>query len=311
MKKHLYRFSVLFFSVMLCFGIFGITANAESIDNEKSASLKIVYANGGVSFEGLEVQLYRVAAVKDGYTFQLEAPFNKYSVNINDVKSQEEWRSVAITLSSYAIADGLTPTAEKVTDKNGVAEFTNLRAGMYLTIGIREQTGKDFVVFEDFLTVIPYPADDGESYLYDLTAYPKCKVITPRDGTVPYKVIKQWKDDEKTKNRPKSVKIEIFKNGKLNESVTLTAENNWMYSWRVADDGSNWRVVERDVPSGYFVNVSEQETAFVVTNSADESFEKPNPPKTGDTTVVWPYIVAMCVSGCLLIILAIGLKRKS
>ena len=198
MKKYLHRLLTLVFGVIFCFGISGITVNAESIDPEKSASLKIVYANDGVNFEGLEVQLYRVAAVTDGYTFQLEAPFDKYSVNINDVESSDEWRSLAITLSSYAVADSLTPTAKNITNENGVAEFTALRPGMYLTMGIREQVGGDFVVFENFLTVIPYPSNDGESYLYDLTVYPKCRVTTPQEGMVPYKVIKQWKDDGKT-----------------------------------------------------------------------------------------------------------------
>ncbi len=314
MKKYLYRLVTAVFAVVFCLGILGIPVGAESIDLDRSASIKIVYANDGVCYEGLEIELYRVASVKDGYSFQLDAPFNNYSVNVNDVQSQDEWRSVATTLSSYAVADGIAPTAKGVTDENGIVEFADLLPGMYLTMGVRKQIDKDIVVFENFLTVVPYPSNDGDSYLYDLTVYPKSSVYTPKEGTVTYKVLKQWKDEGKTQIRPENVKIDIYKDGKLSETVTLSSENNWMYSWKAADDASEWRVVEREVPEGYFVTVSDGETTFIVTNSVDSSYDvpdDPNPPQTGYTVVPLPYVLALCISGCFLVVLSIRLKKRT
>ncbi len=313
--------------MLLSLGALVMTASAESIDLQKSASLKIVYRHNNENCEGLDIEIYRVASVKDGYTFLLEAPFNNYSVNINDVQSQEEWRSIAITLSSYAIADNITPTAKQTTDTNGIAEFKNLRPGMYLTLGVRKVADGKIVIFEDFLTVIPGRSDTDGSYMYDLTVYPKSRTFTPKDGTVPYKVIKQWKDNGKNENRTKSVEIDIFKNGALSKTVTLSAENNWMYSWRADNDGSDWRVVERNVPDGYYVNIFAEDTTLIVTNTFDKTSEDnpdippdtppdnhpdddPDVPQTGDTNSIELYIIIACVSGILIIILSLYKKRK-
>ncbi len=315
MKKYLSKILILFITAVLCFGGMVIPVSAENIDTNKVSSLKIVYNQENTRYEGLEVEIYRVASVKNGYTFELEAPFRNYRVNINDVESQGEWRSAATTLSAYAVADGLTPTATGTTDENGIVEFKNLRPGMYLTMGIYKEVDRKFVAFENFLTVIPYPSNDGESYLYDLTVYPKCRVTEPREGTIPYKVVKHWKDEGQTYGRTKEVTIDIIKNGVVDKTVTLSAENDWTYTWRANIDGSEWRVVERNVPQGYFVSVSEEETTFLVTNTVDQE-NPPTPPddsdklQTGDTSSTELYCILICVSGLLITIISFDRKRR-
>lgn len=74
-------------------------------------------------------------------------------------------------------------------------------------------------------------------------------VHSPAKGEVTYKAVKAWRDGGQ--DRPVSVSVEVRRDGQLQQAVTLSAENNWMYTWRAVDDGSVWTVNEVNVPVGY------------------------------------------------------------
>ena len=128
--------------------------------------------------------------------------------------------------------------------------------------------------------------------------------------------------------------IEIFKDGVSYETVVLSEENNWSFSWAVKDDGAEWMVAERNVPAGYAVTVDEHGGAFVLTNTwipeeppVEEPSEKPpetedvtpgetpkdemtDVPETGDSPHIMLFTVLMYASGMLLIILGVTGKRS-
>ena len=145
-------------------------------------------------------------------------------------------------------------------------------------------------------------------------------MIPPKkpDADIQFKVLKLWKGDEGFEGRPTSIEVELFRDGSIFETVVLSEENNWAYSWTADDDGSSWSVVERNIPEGYSVTLEERGTAFVLTNTLippdPENPEDPEippvvPPKTGDTSNIHLYAVLMFASGSMLIILGITGKR--
>ena len=133
------------------------------------------------------------------------------------------------------------------------------------------------------------------------------------DKSIHEAYLKLWKDDEKRNSRPKSVVVEIFRDGTSYKQVVLSSENNWSYSWLTKRDGANWVVIERNTPSSYAMTVERRENSFVVTNT----FVSPNPngpidePKTGDTSNLMFYVVLMIISGSVSIILGIIGKRSN
>ena len=72
--------------------------------------------------------------------------------------------------------------------------------------------------------------------------------------------------------RPSEVVIELLKDGKLYDTVTLNEKNNWRHTWRGLPeynaDGSKieWRVTER-VPKNYTVRITRDGVTFLVTNT--------------------------------------------
>ena len=169
-----------------------------------------------------------------------------------------------------------------------------------------EQDGK-YYVFESFLAAVPGVDSEGQ-WVYSVSARPKMSVHTPAKGEVTYKVVKAWRDGGR--GRPVSVSVEVRRDGQLQQSVTLSAENNWMYTWKAVDDGSVWTVNEVNVPAGYTVGIQRSGDTFSITNTKPET-PAGNNPKTGDTTNITLYVLLMAASGLALLVVGIVLRKKS
>ena len=166
--------------------------------------------------------------------------------------------------------------------------------------------------FDSALVALPSLNTEG-NWLYQVTVASKSELIPPIDDEIELKVLKLWKGDEGRNNRPKSIEVEIFKDGESYQKVELSQDNNWSYSWTAKDDGAKWTVIERNTPSGYTMTLEKRGNSFVLTNTytpknPDEPFDAP---QTGDTSNIMLYVILMIVSGSMLIILGIIGKRNA
>lgn len=273
-------------------------------DNPQNSTLTVAYGADDLVFEGLEVNLYRVADIGADNGYILSGVFADYPINVKVVRTQEEWRTIATTLASFIVADGISPTVTATTDNNGEVCFEGLTKGLYLVFGVQCEKNGMVYVFENFFSTLPRPDESGVPQ-YDVKAIPKHTSYVPEPNEIEYKVIKQWKDDSYDK-RPISVEIEIYDDGELVSTEVLSSENNWCYTWKGVDDGSKWTVVERNIAEGYTVTVTEDETTFIVTNAYTAVTP---PPQTGDVAVVWPYVLSLFSIGAILMLLSVGFKR--
>ena len=81
--------------------------------------------------------------------------------------------------------------------------------------------------------------------------------------TVSYKVTKVWNDNNNQDGiRPKSITVKLYKNGKVEKTVIISAANNWTYTFenlpKYYDEGKPviYEIVEDEV-KGYTSNVSQ------------------------------------------------------
>lgn len=282
---------------------------AEMVDVTQECSLELDYSSNGTGFPGLEIQLYRIAEMYEDGAYALIAPFDKLPVRIHGITSQKEWQDAANTLASYITAQQIQPTKTKLTDRTGKTSFQDLSTGIYLVQGVTAERDNSIYKFENFCVFLPRPLTDG-TYGYDLSAKPKSSV-TPKPENpeeTRYQVVKLWKDTGMRNQRPKSVTVSILKNGMVQETVLLNADNNWTYSWSAPVENDIWTVVEKDIPDAYTVVIREAGNVFTITNfrAAPEG----QPPKTGDTFALRQWLTAMSLSGMMLIAIGILQKRK-
>jgi hypothetical protein len=166
-------------------------------------------------------------------------------------------------------------------------------------------------------------AEDGSSQT--LQALPKAAVQDRDAEPVPYTVTKLWKGDA---SHPASVDIDIYRDGNLFETVTLSSANNWTYSW--TDDGaSRWSVMEKAIPENYDLELTRNGQNYLVTNTYDTvtdepKEESPNTPssndknpggnksggsKTGLTEHENEFIVLAGAAGLILLVLGLRMKK--
>ncbi len=91
--------------------------------------------------------------------------------------------------------------------------------------------------------------------------------------------------------------MQLLRDGKVFDTVTLSAANDWRYTWDELDESSKWTVVEKELED-YTVLVTQEGTTFVVTNTYDE----------GTPENWWP--VPVLVAGGLLLIVIGVLRRR-
>ena len=278
------------------------TRGLTPLEPDRDCSLTLYYTQEGIGFGGLEIQIFRVAEAFPDGSFRLIAPFSDYPVNIYGITAQKEWQEVASTLHAYIAANQVAPIGTETTQQDGTAVFSGLQTGLYLVRGAVAENQKGTYQFNDFMVYLPTPGENG--YDYDVEAKPKCRAFVPHTQ---YSVVKLWKDVGNETQRPKSVTVEIRKDGVFVEEVILSAKNDWSYHWTVPDGQGRWSVVEKDVPRDYQVSISENDTAFVITNT---HAEPGNPPETGDVFASWQMILMMCISGLVFVLLGIWRERK-
>ena len=338
MKKAL----IYLLSAMLLMGALlqPLPAEAQQVDVDRKCSLSLKYSSYDKLFSGLDIRIYRVAEIYADGKYALTAPFDKYPVRINGITSQREWRDAANTLAAYAVADRVEPTRSQKTDSFGYAVFEDLKTGIYLVLGVTTEDETGTYRFENFCLFLPTPQNMGED-LYGIEAKPK-SVFTPKpdgpteptepgeptepsDPTQPsnptepvppeepklekFQLVKFWKDVGNRGDRPKEVYVDILKNGVVQKTVTLTAENNWSYQWSAPEGNDLWLVVERNVPDVYTVVIGNYGNIFTITNSRPPA--PGTPPRTGDVFPLETWITIMSLSGILLLAIGIWHKRRN
>lgn len=295
-------------TVALLLSFVGLTAEAAGmVDTAQSGSLSLTYSYNGQAFSGIRIRIYRVASVSQFADFSLQGSFSQLPVEVNNIKSQDEWRQLASTLSSYVTSKAIACDSEAVTDRNGTVSFPSLPLGLYLVEGVRVEQENGYCQFDSFMLSLPN-LDENDQWVYNVTAKPKSSFQEVKPKEITYTVNKLWKDQGFEHLRPQTVSVQLYRNGSLMETVTLSADNNWHYSWTTTDDGALWQVVEAAVPNGYRVTMEQKNTFFFVTNGYNDPSE---PPPTGDFSNIQVYLIIMCVAGMGLIALGLtGLRKR-
>ena len=146
------------------------------------------------------------------------------------------------------------------------------------------------------------PSIDQESYTITNTHTP---------GKTTLSVTKQWDDQEdKDGLRPKSVKVQLYADGKkAGEVVELSADNKWTYTFTDLVEKANGKAIsytveEVDVPEGYQVSkiddgkgnvvlTNKHEPSIPPTTTTEEPKKKIELPNTGSTESILSLILAL------------------
>jgi len=296
---------------------------AGSIDTEREMRLTISYQDEDTVLSGAVFDIYRVAAVDETGELTAVEPFDRFNVDIRG-KNDAAWKALASTLEGYVLREEIAPTDSGKTDAQGLLNFPNqaesLEQGLYLILGHRHTQDGRIYDAAPSMVLLPTQDVDANEWTYDVTVNPKCdSQPVPGDKTIIRKVLKVWSDDGHKKDRPKKVVVQLLQNGKVYDTISLNADNNWRYTWKDLSSSDTWTVVEKEIED-YTVTVTREGTTFVVTNTYKEDQPgKPTTPvnngksnhsKLPQTGQLWWPIPVLLSGGLLFIILGLLRRRR-
>lgn len=88
-------------------------------------------------------------------------------------------------------------------------------------------------------------------------------------------VRKVWSDGSANHTND-SITVNLLKDGKVEKSQVLNAENNWAYTFDRLAEGHTWTAEEAAVPTGYTVSYKKEGTETTITNTKNDT--PPTPP---------------------------------
>ena len=311
-------------------------AAAEAIDTERDGSITIQAEKDGNPIPGMRFSLYYAASVSPYGEYALAGDFKDDNVVLDD----QNWSAVARTLANIAQRDGRKPLDQGTTNEQGTLTFPtgkgiHLKAGLYLVIASPRYHGSYTDQAEPYLVALPDLDWDANRWVYDVTSLPKIgtSYTPPSPSTRDVRVLKVWSDAGNAEKRPESITVQLLKNGAVYDTVTLSAANNWGYTWTGLAQSENgktidWQVAESAVP-GYTVSITQEGITFRVENTyqpdqpenpPDEPDIPDEPPPLGpgepgeptlpQTGALWWPVPLLAAAGLLLLTAGLLLKRR-
>ena len=294
---------------------------AGSIDLNREVTLTISYQDRGSPLVGANFSIYLVATVDETGELTTTDSFKQFNVDIRG-KNDAAWRTLASTLEGYVLRDNVAPTDSGKTNADGILYFPTgskkLTPGLYLVLGDRITQGGFRYDPMPFMVMLPTQDTDKNEWLYDVIVNPKheSSEIPDTPSTITRKVLKVW-DDANSSDRPTEVTVQLLRDGKVYETVTLNAENNWRYTWSGLDDSYRWTVVEKEC-KGYTVQVERDGITFVITNTREvdvpdtptPTTPKPTNPTLPQTGQLWWPVPLLVMGGLLFLVIGLFYRKR-
>lgn len=307
------------------------------VSAEETGSIEITETATNTSpkqvIAGVKLALYKIAdydSTDDGQ-YKITDVFTGCGISAKDIIYAENLSNIAENLSKYAKDHSIEAQSVETSNENGYMKFSGLSDGIYLIRQVNADT--DFkdrgytYTEEPYIVAIPSLSSNGTE-VRNVVCQPKGTLTRQDKKNTSLTVYKVWKDDNDKKGaRPDTIKVGLYKDKKLEEEVSLSAGNNWMYAWSNLDTDSSWSVKELEVPSGYKSSVSNSDQVWEITNTykpsakpssggGSEKFKtgkKSKKVKTGDTSHIdfWLGLLTGSLIGIMILIYMKYRKREN
>ena len=287
MGRKIFVFCMAILLMVSC--VYAVSAT-EELDYSKTGSFSVTLTEQKKKepIVGAELSVYYVATVKlsmEGrLSYILTEEFEKSGIALEDPELTGK-------LEEFVSGQTEITPIKMITDEAGSASCENLTLGLYFV----RQTGlvDGFAPCTPFLVTVPSETEDG--YAYEVNATPKTEVA--RLTTITVK--KVWNTDASTE-AAEYITVQLLRDGKVVKMATLSALNNWQYTFEDMPEDDGYKIREVDVPKGFKATYSQTGYIFTVTNTSTLI-------QTGQ--LIWP-IPVLAIAGMLLLAAGIVLLQK-
>lgn len=309
------------FALLLCLLLLGsmlpISSRAAGfIDTEEAPSLTISAQKNDTRLIGALFDLYLIATVDQYGEFTVTEDFSQFDIDIRG-KNDEAWQKMVLTLESWIPVSGLEPADSGITDEDGLLTFptgdAELPQGLYLVVGhVHTQDGMVYTP-SSFLVSLPSRGAMDDEWDYRVTVLPKFESYPEEVTTITRKVLKVWKDTGYENKRPQEITVYLLKDGKIVDTVVLSAANGWSHTWEGLEPNAKWAVAENAMKD-YAVEITREGITFVITNKYASGPPPSTTPGGGglpQTGQLWWPVPVLFALGLAFVVLGLARRRGS
>lgn len=239
------------------------------IDTSRSGSLTITHKSvEDKVVEGVTSQIYLVATIDADGQYTITDEFKGCFSDpdfFNNGYNYDKWKdcvnyqekSDSDLLDEYIKQNNIPFAKDGISDKQGKTYYTGLELGVYYVHSDKIVKDEYTHSFVNFVYPVPILVKDDKTGVispnYSPEAEPK-KARVKNDVETHCSIQKQWNDGGYA-NRPASVVFEIYCDGELMETVTLSSSNNWYHEWQNLG-AHDYTVREIGIADGYSSSIS-------------------------------------------------------
>ena len=300
----------------------GFTSLAQGVyDPQMKTELSTLfkYDDGPVLIDNAKIHIKKAAERLDYSVFEAVDAVKGYGVSFENVDTTEKWAALANTLYLKIQADSKAPADvfSGKTGADGIFKQDCIEPGLYLVYADPVVKGNWRYKAIPFLIALPALNDDASDYLKTVSAQFKVEreryyVPSNTRETVDVKVLKVWNDAGAEALRPESITVHLLKNGAVDRTIELSAQNDWRWTWNNLSDSYSWTVSE-DTVEGYTTLITKEGITYRIENTAIVVPEQPRAQVAGlsrlpQTGLMWWPAVVLLILGAGFI--AFGIYRK-
>lgn len=290
------RIKIILLSILMLYStnIYALEGNTIDFNSKGSIEITLNEKTDNEKIEGAEILLYKVADAKSenhNLMFEYIDELKSCNASLNDLETKSKSEEIEKCINENI------KSLKQITDINGTVKYNDLDLGLYLVK--QNNIVEGFSKIDSFLVMIPKIANN--KWIYDIKSTPKTDIIRVIDINVK----KVWNTSTSNTNDsiklPRSIEVELLLNDKVIDTVKLSKDNNWSYTWEDLAKSEEYTIKEINVPKGYTPSYQKDNNTFIVTNTSTLV-------QTGQ--MLW-IVMLLIITGITFIIISIIYDRKT
>lgn len=290
------RIKIILLSILIFYStnIYALEGNTIDFNSKGSIEITLNEKTDNEKIEGAEILLYKVADAKSenhNLVFEYIDELKSCNASLNDLETKSKSEEIEKCINENI------KSLKQITDINGTVKYNDLDLGLYLVK--QNNIVEGFSKIDSFLVMIPKIVNN--KWIYDIKSTPKTDIIRVIDINVK----KVWNTSTSNTNDsiklPRSIEVELLLNDKVIDTVKLSKDNNWSYTWEDLAKSEEYTIKEINVPKGYTPSYQKDNNTFIVTNTSTLV-------QTGQ--MLW-IVMLLIITGITFIIISIIYDRKT
>lgn len=248
-----------------------VAADEAEFDEDTKGTITIDYTYNNTTLDDVEFHVYRVADLDQNVAFSNTDKFKNFYIDFEQMDSMDYCITMRDNLQNFIDYQNIAEDAIFTQDSDNKSyNLDDLSVGLYYIQATAHVKNPDAFYSLPIMIVVGQYDDSNSKWLYDFNVEPKISLMM--NGAQPdISVKKVWETDAKTLP---SVKVALYRNGSVYQTVTLSSANDWEYTWdfNTISDFSfedSWAVVELTTLENNVVDYSRDFYKFTITNTYD------------------------------------------